>query len=58
MLKHLSITLRLPFALSLDSFSVPEIATITGKTEDTVRRNIHGAKRILAPKITSKGGER
>ena len=58
LLKHLSMALRLPFALSLDGFSVPEIATITGKTEDTVRRNIHRAKRTLAPKITSKGGAR
>ena len=58
LLQHLTITLRLPFALSLDGFSVQEIAKITGKTEDTVRRNIHRAKKTLAAKITRKGGAR
>jgi RNA polymerase sigma-70 factor (ECF subfamily) len=58
LLKHLTATLRVPFALSLEGFSVSEIATITSKTEDTVRRNIHRAKQALASKVTSRGGTR
>jgi len=56
LLRDIPITQRLHFALHLDGFSTEEIAELTGKSSDAVRKNVYRAKTTLKKKITTRGG--